>query len=273
MSFAALLVTVAAAVVACRSGSAAAASPATQPNASAASETVAIGRPLRILFIGNSYTFFNEMPRIVRGLALADGPRRAVEIESSVIGGATLKIHWDKGDALRAIQKGGWTHVVLQGYTLPTTDPDAFVKYGQLFDDAIRAAGAKTVLFVNWPTRQDQPQLQGRITESYLKLAQRTGAAVAPVGPAWMAAMKKDPELHLYHTDRTHPNARGSYLAACAIYAAICGHSPEGLAFRRVDERDNPRPLTLESAEATALQAAAWQSILDLRAPATVPAP
>src|SRR5215216_2269984 len=71
--------------------------------------------PLHVLFIGNSYTFVNNLPRLVA--ALAANEARPLQTESVTEGGATLKLHWQKGDALRAIRQGHWDYVVLQEHS------------------------------------------------------------------------------------------------------------------------------------------------------------
>ena len=77
-------------------------------------------------------------------------------------------------------------------------------------------------------------------------------ARLAPVGNAWQAALQSDPKLILHDKDHKHPNATGTYLAACVFYATIFGQSPEGL----------PGEIGgLTSGEAQRLQAIAWKSV------------
>ncbi|MGD0309351.1 MAG: hypothetical protein ABSC02_08680 [Acidobacteriota bacterium] len=62
-------------------------------------------RPLRVLFIGNSYTYFNNLPEIFTRLAQA-GNQRAVEARMVAPGGWRLKDHWEKGEALKVLHEG-----------------------------------------------------------------------------------------------------------------------------------------------------------------------
>src|SRR5262245_23603813 len=70
-------------------------------------------RPCRVLFIGNSLTYVNDLPAMVTALADSAGAGPLV-VESVVFGGYSLEDHWNQGDALRAIERGGWSVVVLQ---------------------------------------------------------------------------------------------------------------------------------------------------------------
>ena len=102
------------------------------------------GSTLRALFIGNSFTARNDLPALVAGLATAAG----VTMEHRLIsaGGASLRMHWNKGEALKAIREGGYDYAVLQEQsTLPIKNPVRCTRTA-LFDAAIRAAGSKTAL-------------------------------------------------------------------------------------------------------------------------------
>ena len=68
----------------------------------------------KVLMIGNSNTYFNNMPRMFEQLALADQPPRRVQREMIVQGGATLKRQWEADKAIKAIERGGWDFVILQ---------------------------------------------------------------------------------------------------------------------------------------------------------------
>src|SRR5436305_2000886 len=70
---------------------------------------------------------------------------------------------------------------------------------------------------------------QSAITKAYQELGKELKAKVAPVGIAWEMALKAERQLALHDPDKKHPNAAGTYLAACVIYGTIYGKSPEGL--------------------------------------------
>lgn len=219
-------------------------------------------RPVRVLFVGNSYTAINDLPRLVVHLAASEQPPRAVETAFVGEGGATLKRHWDAGRALAEIRRGHFDYVVLQdqgalghyddGATPPRiADPDLFRTYARRFDEEIRKVGAKTLLFMTW-ARLDAPHTQETLARAYTDTGRELGAMVAPAGIAWQLALAERTRITLHDTDRSHPAAAGSYLAACTIYAALFARSPEGLSAG-----------LLGAEEAAFLQRIAWRSVSD----------
>jgi hypothetical protein len=190
---------------------------------------------IRVLFIGNSYTFFNNLPQILT--VLAESANQAVETEMIAAAGATLKKHWEDGKALEALKRGHWDYVVLQEQStlgLPSqpgaqiNSPKMFHEYARLFNAEIVKAGAKTVFFLTW-ARQDRPHTQALLTDAYLSIAKELKAIVAPVGIAWQKAARKNGRVALHQKDLSHPTPAGSYLAACVLYSTVCGKSPVGL--------------------------------------------
>lgn len=194
---------------------------------------------IRILFIGNSYTFVNDLPGLIKELAVSAHEKRLPETEQATEGGATLKLHWQNQKALRAIRSKHWDYVVLQEHStlgptqavngvLPINDPTDFYTYARLFDAEIKKAGAQTIFFMTW-ARQNAPHNQAIIAKAYTTIAQELHDTVAPVGLAWQTVIQTRPELILHQNDQSHPNLTGSYLAACVFYATIYHKSPEGL--------------------------------------------
>ena len=210
--------------------------------------------PTRVLFIGNSYTFYNGgVDAVLQALAHANG--RNLECTASTSGGKTLEWHWEEGEARSAIARGGWDYVVLQEYsTRPIADAPAMHRYARLFDAEIKNAGAKTVFYMTW-ARFHEPENQRVITRSYETIAKELNALVARVGPAWERVLEQRPDLKLHAEDRSHPTPTGTYLAACVFYAALAGDSPEGLPDSVTTA--NGKTITLDPADARALQRAA----------------
>ena len=230
-------------------------------------------RSLRVLFVGNSYTYFNNLPALLSGLAASDASSTKIEAEMVVRGGASLKQHWEDGAATKKIKEAHWNFVVLQEQsTLPITDPETMKKYARLFDSEIRKAGARTVFFLTW-ARQNKPETQSALNNTYLAIARDLGAMVAPAGIAWQDALKENSKLLLYMLDQSHPNASGSYLAACVLYSVIVGKKPENLAAtirgRSVSltgaiGSETVDLIDIDAAEASFLQRVAWNTVEDL---------
>src|SRR4051812_40037350 len=82
--------------------------------------------PLRVLFVGNSYTQFHALPLVVRRVVQSIDPDARIHVEAVTHPGWDLARHWTFGEARRRIEDGHFTHVVLQGHSLAAIrDPDA----------------------------------------------------------------------------------------------------------------------------------------------------
>lgn len=213
-------------------------------------------RCLRVLFIGNSYTSTNGLPDVFAALVRSGGG--AVEVAMIAPGGATLADHAANPDVTGAIAGTHWTAVVLQEQSQLPASPAAvttqMLPAASVLADQVRAAGATPYLLQTWAHRdgwpemgQDRVAMQAAINAAYRDVAARTGAIVIPAGEAWAAALAEAPGITLWQDDGSHPALAGTYLAACALYVALTGQRPEGLA-------ENGG---LTSADAAALQAAA----------------
>ncbi len=243
--------------------------PATQQGLPAATTHTTPAAPadtLRVLFIGNSYTYVNALPWLTQRLAAAQAKPMTVAMITP--GGATLERHWNDGPARRMIEQESWTHVVLQEQSLrPIQDREKLFTYARLFDAAIKQAGATTVFYLTW-ARENRPETQAALTDAFLDLAEELDAAVAPVGMAWQDARREAPDLALYSRDGSHPGPTGTYLAACVFYATLFDQSPEGLSRVRFSTRfgtpqeGEPEEIEpLSEAEAAFLQRIAGEAV------------
>jgi hypothetical protein len=211
------------------------------------------GPPLRVLFIGNSYTHYNNLPEMVAALS---GGR--IETRMVARGGWTLQQHWDSPEALAAIREGKWDYVVLQEHSLlggmridsaeHVNDPDFFFSNVRRFDAEIRNVKAKTVLYMTW-ARRVAPEQQAHLTWAYLSIAQELGALVAPAGMAWQTIRETDPSFVLHSNDGSHPSPSGSYLTACVMVHTLLGaKAPETLPARI---QGHPVPTNTERVDLT----------------------
>lgn len=179
---------------------------------------------INVLFLGNSFTARNDLPGLIASLARAAGGGFDHRLIS--VGGASLRTHWNTGEAADAIRTGGYDYVVLQEQsTLPIKNPVRMRENVRLFDEVIRDGGAKTALYMTW-ARRHAPQTQRAITDAYASAARDTGATVGVVWQRFLASHDR-PVLH--DRDGSHPAVAGSYLAACVFFAALFSRSPVGV--------------------------------------------
>jgi hypothetical protein len=182
----------------------------------------------RVLFIGNSLTEANGLPAIVETLS-RQGGGTPITTASVVVGGFSLEDHWTQGTAQRRIAEGGWSIVVLQQgpSSLPESQA-ALREWTTRFDSVIRASGARTALYMVWPESNRRDAFDA-VSRSYARAAEDVNGMLFPVGEAWRAAWRRDPDVPLYGPDGFHPTSTASYLAALVIYQQITGRSPVGL--------------------------------------------
>lgn len=140
----------------------------------------------KLLFVGNSLTFVNDLPETLVELT-ASKPGRCVEVDRVVAAGATLGDHWARHGAAKRIRAERWHAVILQDQSLrPLHAPAETARDIRLLHGEIAAQQARTLLFSTW-TRRGAPAEQPAIDRVYADAARETGAVVAPVGSAWQA--------------------------------------------------------------------------------------
>lgn len=206
-------------------------------------------RQFRILFIGNSLTYWNE------GLAhhlklLVDSAELPLAFTADQVYqlGAPLQTMWEESAAREMIAEGEYDWVVLQD-GLPSSDVETFHEYIRKFTTEIRDSGADPILFMTWARSGISSE---EIAQAYGDIAKELGLDVAPVGIAWQLVIEEEPGLDLFDPDKVHPNIAGTYLSVNIIFAAIFGESPQGLDYL---------PDELIGEQATYLQRIAWETV------------
>lgn len=194
-----------------------------------------IGEGRRVLFIGNSYLYYADIPGIAQALAdSAGGDKLAIE----VVAGPNMALvdHLAAGDAAKEIAKGGWEWVVLQqGPSSVGVNRDTLRLATQAFATQIAKVNAKPALFSAWPSSARIQDFPGAI-QSYTLAAGDVGGLLLPVASAWQGAWSRDPSISLY-SDGLHPSIEGAYLSALVVYGKLLGKTTTGL----------PRSLRLRS--------------------------
>lgn len=225
--------------------------------------TLVTGTCTRVLFIGNSYTYVNDLPSMFAELARAAGYE--VETGEQASGGATLADQVAASTTTALIASRRWDFVVLQEQSeipaverlrSPHMDPAA-----RTLVRAVKAIDATPLFLVTWAHRDGWPEngmadydrMQEQIDVGYGTISHELGVPEAPVGQAWASVRLSDPSLALWQADGSHPSTAGTYLAACVLVAAVFRVSSEGSTFSA----------GLSTADARLLQTAAARTVLD----------
>jgi hypothetical protein len=214
---------------------------------------------LKVLFIGNSHTYLNFMPQML--LALVNAGDRGFEllVDQCIGEGASLEWHWKNPPSREKITEKRWDFVVLQDRSGgPLEEPESFERHAGLLDSEIRKQAARTIFYMTWANRT-RPDTLAVLTEAYTKMAQGLGAILSPVGLAWEAVQRDEPDFDLHHRDGRHANPVGSYLTACVFYSILFNTSPEGLPgtfFHKGKKR-----VDLDKDKGLFLQKIAWETV------------
>ena len=207
----------------------------------------------RVLFIGNSYTFVNDLPNTFAKLATSGGHH--VEVGMSAQGGWTLADHVQSPDTLNLLNSAKWNFVILQEQSqIPSVEAaraQGMYPAARQLVQKVREIGAEPIFFITWAHRGGMPEngmndyqsMQTQINYGYMTIARDLNVPTAPVGAAWGAALQEHPELTLWQEDGSHPTERGTYLAACVFYAVIFHENPNSLTYRADLSRETAEAL------------------------------
>lgn len=208
--------------------------------------TAAQARTRKVLFIGNSYVYTNNLPDVLNDLAKATGD--TLIYDASVPGGQTFAQHVTNATTISKIKSQKWDVVILQEQSQrPAFSPGQVARdvypYAKMLDSMVRDNNpcSETMFYMTWGRKNgDQGNcnnfppvctyegMQLRLRESYTEMAKDNKAVVAPVGAAWKLVRDSAAAIELYSPDESHPSMSGTYLAACVIYAGIFHRNPIG---------------------------------------------
>lgn len=174
---------------------------------------------IRILFLGNSLTYGNDLPELVRELAYMDG----VNVGYTMIakGNYSLEDHWNDEEAQVAIQNNDYDFVIAQQG--PSALPESqinLLEFATRYAEFCIESETKFGLYMVWPSQTRSFDLDN-VIYSYTQAAEKTSSLLCPAGLAWKYAWEKDSDLGLYSSDFFHPSVMGSVLAGMVIYGSV----------------------------------------------------
>lgn len=214
------------------------------------------GKKLHVLFIGNSYTYVNNMPQIAADMAASMGDTLVWDMEAP--GGMALAEHLGNPATIAKIQARKWDYVVLQEQSLIPAMPDDMAEnlfmYAKKLDSVINVYNpcGETMFYMTWGRKNGHPYycdvygnspyynwphfctyqaMDSVIRLRYRMVADSSHAVVSPVGAVWHYIRDNYPSLALYDSDESHPSPAGSYAAACCFYTALFRKDPGSIAF------------------------------------------
>lgn len=217
--------------------------------------------PRNILFIGNSLTYYHEMPEMLQ--QMFNEQQFQINVEKSTLPGASLSDHLSNEETLERINSRDWDFLILQEGTVRILIPEArmyrFERSVLGFDSIAKLIGAKVMLYQNYPisiypekycypSMLISNELENKmycsdslvnstqefriITKSFEEVSKKIDSHVAPVGYYFEICKKQFPQLVLFESNvDTHPSRLGSFLIACVFFKKITSENVSGLSY------------------------------------------
>ncbi len=203
----------------------------------------------RVLFIGNSYTYVNNLPQMTADIARSMGD--SIFFDSSAPGGYTFQGHTTNSVTLEKIAQANWDFVVLQEQSQYPSFPNSQVEtevfpYAHILDSLINANNSccETVFYMTWGRKNGDASncaswppvctysgMDSLLNLRYRMMAENNHAIVSPVGAVWKYIRQNYPSIELYSSDESHPSIAGTYAAACSFYTTLFRKNPELITF------------------------------------------
>ena len=227
----------------------------------------------KVLFLGNSYTYYNNLPQQLVSIAQSFGD--SVYIDQNTPGGNTLSNHASNTTSINKINQDQWDFVVLQEQSQIPSLPQSITGNDHSPPHAITLNNliknnyscTETVFFMTWGRKNGDASfcgqyppvctysgMQQELRNSYLSMATTNSSTVAPVGVAWKTMRDSFPSIDLYAGDGSHPSIYGSYLAACVFYSTL---------FQKPSIGTTHIPTGITPTEALNIQTIASSTVLD----------
>lgn len=208
-----------------------------------------ISQTKRVLFLGNSYTEYFNLPQLL--VNVSQSTNDVLVVDSHTPGGYTLQGHNSNAISLAKIAQGNWDFVVLQEQSqLPATPINQVTNqvfpFAQSLNNTIVTQNpcTETVFYMTWGRQNGDSEncttnpsvctyigMDDLLRERYLTMTNNNNAIVSPVSVVWRYIRANYPSMNLYDPDGSHPSILGSYIAACTFYTVILRKNPTLITF------------------------------------------
>lgn len=201
----------------------------------------------KVLFLGNSYTAYNNLPHLVSQMAINTGDE--LIYDSNTPGGFRLMNHASNTITLNKIQDDNWDFVTLQAQSQETSLSESQMQT-ELYPFAIQLVNtirnnnpcSQPLFYMTWGRENGDATncaiapwvctyegMDDAIKSTYIYMAEENTSEIAPVSAVWRYLRLTNPEINLYSSDGSHPSLEGSFAAACAFYSMIFKKDPTAI--------------------------------------------
>lgn len=175
-----------------------------------------------VLFIGNSFTYYNTLCNVVQGIAKRNGHN--IDVTAATNGGKSLEYNAGAENVLTEIKKGGYDVVVLQDI-VSSFDADKLQRGADKIIPIVKqySPDARIVFYEPWPKKFFISNPESKVpyfTDNYIKTANKVGAELAPAGEAYYDVYTNHGKDY-YCKDSLHPQPLGTFVSASTIFFTI----------------------------------------------------
>ena len=184
-----------------------------------------VKKDIKVLFIGNSHTYMNDMPSLFSHIYEKTTGFRA---ESVMLAFSGRKLEWHLKEYMSLrynLLYGKYDYCIIQQAAHPFPPEENTLKDGKLIIELCKNMNTIPVLYMTWAEKQ-HPENQQIMIDTYTKLAKETGALLAPIGRIWREVQNKYPEIELYYKDGAHASPYGDLLISSTMVKTISGYNP-----------------------------------------------
>lgn len=187
----------------------------------------------KILFIGNSLTYSNNMPFILEEI----GKSFDKKISTKMICKPNYAIidHLNEGMIQKEIASKNYDYVIIQqGPSSQEEGRKMLFRDGKIIKKLCKKHTAKFGYFMVWPSKKYYFTFD-RVIKNHKEAAEKNNAILFDVGSIWKQYQKSANYVSLYGSDQFHPSKTGSFLAALTIFNKLFpNENLKNLSFKKV---------------------------------------
>jgi hypothetical protein len=175
---------------------------------------------LRVLFVGNSFTYFYNLPQVVNAMS-AYSDKVHIETRTSLVGGSSISQHLNQEKGTQTVEllnTQTFDYVVINHHSLATIeDAGSFFEDSKKMVELVKSKNAIPVFMMTWAYHSN-PLMIKTIATEYDKVGKNLGVDIIPCGQLFAEVRKWRPDLNMFDDDDKHPSKHGTYLNGLAFF-------------------------------------------------------
>lgn len=184
---------------------------------------------MKILFIGNSHTYMNDMPKLVQEM-IENVKDDVCEVVMMAYSARPLKWHVNEEyfSVRFNILYGKYDYCVIQEQAHPMAEEHDTAVYANQIIEWCKKAKTIPIIFEPW-AEKNSPEIQNEMNRRYRSLAHKENVLLAPIGEVWSSVykeIKNQFDVDLYYKDGSHASYVGDYLVAMVLTKVITNKLP-----------------------------------------------